>query len=92
MHKNLNLDFPFDEVSFKKAENLTPKKTWENMLTAIKGVSKTRASDISSKFPSAEILIKHMREHPSLNITGLGKKTEKAIKECIMAEVEIGGK
>lgn len=77
------------EVSFKKSVNLTPKKTWENMLTAIKGVSKARARDIAIKFPNAEHLVEHMKkDNFTLKVAGVGKKTEMAIKECIMGEKE----
>jgi ERCC4-type nuclease len=69
------------DVSFSKGANVTREKQWENMLTAVKGVSKRRAVDIRAQYPSAKHIVQAFGKGKGLNVKGVGKKTEEAIKD-----------
>ena len=51
------------------------------MLTAVKGVSKRRAVDIRAQYPSAKHIVQAFGNGKGLSVNGVGKKTEKAIKD-----------
>ncbi len=53
------------------------------MLTAVRGVSKRRASDIRARYPSARHVVEAFARGGGLAVPGVGKKTESAIKEVM---------
>jgi ERCC4-type nuclease len=68
---------------FKKKDFSGP--PWTTMLTAIRGVSKTKANEISRLHGSAKALIKHLEANGGkLGIKGVGKVLEKSIAEALL--------
>ena len=59
---------------------------WQNMLTAIRGVSKSEAQVISAKFGSARVLVKHLEAKGKLDIKGIGKVLEAAITQALLGD------
>ena len=57
-----------------------------NMLTAIRGVSKAKARDISAKFQTAKSLVKHLEGNGKLQIKGIGKVLESAITQALLGD------
>ena len=62
---------------------------WQNMLTAIRGVSKAKSQAISAKFGSARVLVKHLEAKGKLDIKGIGKVLEASISKALLGEIKI---
>jgi hypothetical protein len=56
------------------------------MLTAIRGVSKAKAKDISAKFGSAAALVRHLEAKKKMEIKGVGKVLECAIVQALLSD------
>jgi ERCC4-type nuclease len=56
------------------------------MLTAIRGVSKMKAKDISEKFGSAAALVRHLEAKKKMEIKGVGKVLECAIAQALLSD------
>jgi ribosomal protein S13 len=54
------------------------------MLTAIRGVSKTKAHDICKKFGSAATLVKHLEANRKMEIKGIGKALESVVTRALL--------
>jgi len=69
------------EQKFRKKDYDNP---WEVMLTAVRGVSKKKAQDISKKFTNAKLLLHALEGGKTLDIKGIGKKLEGDIKAAFL--------
>lgn len=58
-------------------------KPWEIMLTAVRGVSKAKAKEISDKFPNARALSAALDKGADLGVKGIGKKLRGDIQEAL---------
>jgi ERCC4-type nuclease len=65
----------------KKSANCTPESTWQSMLCAVRGISKSKAKTISEQFPSVASMKKTLdkKNKLSLTIKGVGAKTEQLL-------------
>jgi len=58
-------------------------KPWEIMLTAVRGVSKAKAKEISKRFPNARSLSAALEKGTDLGVKGIGKKLRGDISEAL---------
>lgn len=78
-------DFTFrGEAGGKKFRKKDYGKPWEIMLTAVRGVSKAKAKEISSKFPNAMALSAALEAGEDLGVKGIGKKLCADMREALV--------
>ena len=78
------LDFKSEAGTQKFHKKNFAGNPWQNMLTAIRGVSKAKSLLISAKFGSAQVLVRHLRAKQKLDIKGIGKVLEAAITQALL--------
>jgi len=61
---------------------------WEVMLTAVRGISKNKAKQISAKYKNAKQLIAFLESGQSLEMKGIGKKLQSDIKAALVGNVQ----
>jgi len=71
------------EQKFRKKDYDNP---WEVMLTAVRGISKKKAQEITQKFKNAKQLLAALEGDAKLNIKGIGKKIESDIKQAFLGK------
>jgi len=81
-----SLNFQADAAGEKKYRRKDFTHPWEAMLTAIPGISKSKAKVIGTKYRCLKDLMNGIEKNQSLDIKGIGKKMEATIRSTLLGE------